>query len=311
MTTAAAPADAPAADAAARARAGVVYSVGAYTIWGLLPLYLRLVKSVPPLELLTHRVIWSVVLVLATLGLRRRWGWVPGVLRSPRVMAGFAASATALSLNWFLYVWSVSVDRVVDASLGYFINPLFSIALGAVVLKERLSPARRAGVALASLGVLWLTIQLHQVPWIGLGLAASFGCYGLLRKTARLGALEGLAMETMLLLPAAVIVLGWIVAHGQSRFVAAGTGTRLLVVLAGPLTALPLALFAAGARRIPLSLVGLLQYVGPTLQLAVGVLVAHEPFGGKKLAGYGLIWAGFAVASAEGLRAAISPTSRA
>jgi chloramphenicol-sensitive protein RarD len=252
-----------------------------------------------------HRVVWSVLLLLVVLGVRRRWAWLPAVLRTPSTLASFIASAAVLSLNWFLYVWSVGAGRVVDASLGYFINPLFSVALGALLLKERLSPARRLGVALAGLGVLWLTIQLRQIPWIGLGLAASFGTYGLLRKTAALETLEGLALETMLLLPVAAGGLGWLVAHGESRFVGAASGMRVLIVLAGPITVAPLLLFAAGARRIPLSLVGMLQYIGPTLQLLVGVVVEHEPFGGTRLVGYALIWLGFGLASAESLRGSL------
>jgi chloramphenicol-sensitive protein RarD len=292
--------------AAPNARAGVIYGLGAYTLWGLFPLYLRLVREVAPVEFLMHRIVWSAVLLCAILAVRRQWGWLRLAFRSPRgprILGSFAASALFLSLNWFVYVWAAHADRVVDASLGYFINPLVSVALGAAFLGERLRRAQTVAVALASLGVVWLIVQVGQIPWIGLALAGSFGMYGLLRKTAALGALEGLALETLLLFPVAVATLGWLAAHGRSGFVSGGSATRLFVLLAGPATTVPLLLFAASARRLPLWVLGLLQYVGPTLQLLSGVLVLGEPFGGAKLVGYGFIWLGFGVASVDGLRA--------
>ncbi|MEO8211641.1 MAG: EamA family transporter RarD [Myxococcales bacterium] len=299
-------------DAAARRRTGIVYSLGAYTCWGLMPLYLRLVNSVPPLEFLMHRMIWSLVVVVVILAVRRQWTWLGEVLRAPRVLGAFAFSAAVLSVNWFLFVWAVHARRIVDASLGYFINPLITVALGALFLNERLRRAQAVAVALAAGGVLWLIVQVGQVPWLGLGLAFSFGLYGLLRKTAALGALEGLALETLLLSPVALVTLGWLAAHGENRFLTAPALTRVGVLMAGPMTTVPLLLFAAGARRIPLSLVGLLQYLGPTLQLLLGVLVMHEPFDAGKLAGYAFIWAGFLLASMDGLRqgAAAAPNRR-
>ncbi len=283
-------------------RTGVIYSLAAYTFWGLFPLYLRLVRDVAPLEFLMHRMLWSVLLLFAILAIRGQWAWLRTAFRSPAILRGCIATAAVLSINWFVYVWAAHAGRVVDASLGYFINPLFSVALGAVFLKERLRRAQAMAVGLAFLGVLWLVVQVGQVPWIGLALAASFGTYGLLRKTAALGALEGLALETLLLAPFAAGFLTWLAAEGQSRFVTGGAGTKVLVMLAGPITTVPLLLFVAGARRIPLSLLGLLQYVGPTLQLLVGVVVFSEPFGGTKLIGYSMIWLAFALASVDGLR---------
>jgi len=198
----------------------------------------------------------------------------------------------------------MDAGQVVDASLGYFINPLVTVALGALVLKERLSRSQLVAVALAAVGVCWLIVQVGQIPWVGLTLAASFATYGLLRKTAALGALEGLAVETLLLSPVAVATLGWFVRQGRSEFVAAGWGTRALVMLAGPLTSVPLLLFAAGARRMPMSILGLLQYLSPTMQLLLGVLLLHEPFNTGKLVGYAFIWSGFAVASVDSVRSA-------
>ena len=206
-------------DAASEARAGVLYSLGAYTLWGLLPLYLRLVREVAPVEVLLHRVLWSVLFVFGLLAVRGQWAFLGTALRSPATLRTFGASAAVLSLNWYVFVWAVDAGRVVDASLGYFINPLFSVALGAIFLKERLRGAQMVAVALAFVGVLWLVIQVGQVPWVGLLLAASFGTYGLLRKTAPLGTMEGLALETLMLAPIAVATLAWMALHGQSRFV--------------------------------------------------------------------------------------------
>jgi chloramphenicol-sensitive protein RarD len=284
-------------------RQGVLFSLGAYTMWGLFPLYLRLVRTVAPVEFVIYRMLLSLGVVLVLLTARRKWSWLAAAFRSPAILLASLASAAVLSANWFTFVWAVDRNRIVDASLGYFINPLVSIALGAVALGERLSRARAAAVALAFLGVLWLAIQVHQIPWIGIILAATFGTYGLLRKVAALGALEGLALETLLLSPLAAAALLYLARSGGNHFAAAGIRERLLILAAGPVTAIPLLLFAAGARRLPLYLVGMLQYVGPTLQLLVGVVVGHEAFQVPKLLGYALIWLGFLVATMDAVRA--------
>jgi chloramphenicol-sensitive protein RarD len=222
-------------------------------------------------------------------------------LRQPKVLAGFTASALLLSANWFIYIWAVNAGRVVDASLGYFINPLFSVMLGYLVLKERLRAGQWVAVGIAALGVLWLTVKAGALPWIGLSLAATFGAYGLMRKTAALDALEGLSLETALLAPIAAVALAWLAQHGQAAFVHADAHQWALLLAAGPITAIPLLCFAAGARRIPLSLLGLLQYIGPSLQLALGVLLWHEPFSAAKFAGYALIWSALALYTLEGV----------
>jgi len=276
--------------------------VAAFTIWGLLPLYLKTVADVTPLEVLVHRTVWAFVFVLVVLGARSQLGAVAGAWRAPATVASFVTSAAVLSVNWFLFVWAVNGGHTVDASLGYFINPLFSIALGALVLRERLARVQWLAVACAGCGVVWLTLRLGRPPWVGLGLAASFGTYGLLRKTSGLGALEGLALEASVLTPVGLAYAAWLTAHGACRFVTAGAATRLLLMAAGPLTAVPLIFFAAGARRIPLSLLGLLQYITPTLQFALGVFVYHEPFGPGQLVGYALIWIGFVVATIQSFR---------
>jgi chloramphenicol-sensitive protein RarD len=279
---------------------GIAYASAAYLLWGVFPIYFKALHGVAPLEILGHRIVWSLVVCAALLLALRRWQWLTGLWRRPRVLAGFVASSVMVAMNWFVYIWAVNADRVVDASLGYFINPLVNVLIGAVFLRERLRGAQWVAVAVAAAGVLWLTWQAGAVPWIGLVLALSFGLYGLLRKTAALGALEGLTLETMLLAPLAAAYLLWLAQSGQSEFVQADTTIRLLLAAAGPITAAPLLLFAAGARRIPFSTLGLLQYLGPTLQLLIGVWLYHEPFA-ERAFGYLLIWIALAVFSIEGV----------
>ncbi|MFC7515613.1 EamA family transporter RarD [Herbaspirillum sp. GCM10030257] len=280
---------------------GMLYAATAYALWGIFPLYFKSLQEVPPLEILLHRMVWSLAFVVVVLAWRRHWGWLRGVMRQPKVLAGFAASAVLLSSNWFIYIWAVNNGNVVEASLGYFINPLFNVLLGSLLLRERLRVVQWMAVALAACGVAWLTWHGGHLPWIALLLAATFAFYGLLRKTASLGALEGLALETLLLFPVAFIYLAVLASQGHNSFITASTSTQLLLAAAGPITAIPLLLFAAGARRIPLSLLGLLQYIGPTIQLLLGVWLYHEPFGGARLAGFALIWGALAVYSLEGL----------
>lgn len=282
-------------------RNGMLFAAASYVIWGLFPIYFKSLQAIPASEILLHRMVWSLVFVLLVLAWRRQWAWLADVVRRPKVLAGFSASALLLASNWFLYIWAVNNGRVVDSSLGYFINPLVNVLLGFVILRERLRPGQWAAVALAAGGVAWLTWQGGELPWIALVLAGTFACYGLLRKTAALGPLEGLSLETMLLSPCALVYLIWLTLHGQNAFLAAPSATQWLLVAAGPITAIPLLLFAAGARRIPFSTLGLLQYIGPTLQLLLGVWLYHEPFSGVRLIGFSLIWAALFVYSIEGL----------
>ena len=280
-------------------RLGIVYALIAYFIWGVLPLYLKALHAVPPLQIVAHRIAWSALLLVGVVTATRKLEFVRQVRARPRILLTFLASALGLSVNWLVYIWAVGQGRVVDASLGYFINPLFSVVLAVVVLKERLRALQWAAVALAGMGVLWLTVLVGQLPWIGLTLAASFGTYGLLRKTASVDALGGLTLETLLLLPPSLLYLLSVSASGHSAWASADVSLRSLLVAAGPITAIPLVSFAAGARRIPLSLVGILQYLGPTLQLGLGVFVFHEHLNGAKLAGFALIWLGLVVYAGE------------
>ncbi|MEO8408399.1 MAG: EamA family transporter RarD [Oxalobacteraceae bacterium] len=282
-------------------RSGIFFAATAYVLWGLFPLYFKLLQTIPASQILMHRIIWSLAFVLVLLAWRRQWKWLPKVVRQPRVLLGFGASALLLSTNWLIYIWAVNNGRVVDASLGYFITPLVNVLFGYLLLKERLRPLQWAAIALAAAGVAWLTWQSGQLPWIGLALAATFGTYGLLRKTAALGPLEGLTLETLLLVPLALGYLALLGLQDQNSFHSAPAATRWLLAAAGPITAIPLLLFAAGARRIPLSTLGFLQYIAPTLQLLLGVWLYREPFGGARLIGFITIWTALAVYSAEGL----------
>jgi chloramphenicol-sensitive protein RarD len=282
-------------------RTGILSAASAFLCWGLFPLYFHAIGEVPPLQILAHRMLWSLLFLLIVLAVRRQWAWLK-LLRQPRVVASFIASAVLLSVNWLIYIWAVNNGHVIEASLGYFINPLVNISLGYLLLKERLRPAQWMAIGVAALGVAWLTWQAGTVPWIALALAFSFGGYGLLRKTAALGALEGLSFETMVLFPLAAAYVAWLTVHGQNAFINTdSTSTRLLLAAAGPITAIPLLLFASGARQIPLSVLGLLQYLSPTLQFLLGVWMFHEAFTADRLAGFALIWGALALFAIEGL----------
>ncbi|MDQ1830073.1 EamA family transporter RarD [Massilia scottii] len=283
-------------------RTGILSAALAFLCWGLFPLYFHALKEVPPAQIMGHRVLWSLLFLVIVLTIRQQWKWLGALRQQPRVVASFALSALLLSFNWLLYIWAVNSGHVIEASLGYFINPLFNVMLGYLVLKERLRIGQWAAIALATCGVLWLTWQAGRMPWIALLLAASFGGYGLLRKTASLGALEGLSFETMLLFPFALGFVIWLTMTGDNAFLnSPSNGTRWLLIASGPITAIPLLLFASGARKIPLSVLGLLQYIGPTIQLSLGIFLFHEAFTQERMIGFAIIWSALALYAAEGL----------
>lgn len=281
---------------------GVLFAVGAYLCWGFFPIYWRLLKQVPAMEILAHRMVWSLVFLAALLAGLRRWAWLKDALRQPKTVLTFAASAALLSANWFIYIWAVNAGHIVETSLGYFINPLVNVLLGVAFLKERLRVWQKLAVLVAATGVLYLGISYGQVPWISLSLGISFGFYGLIRKLAKLASLEGLFLETALL---SVFALGFLVfegAHGRSSF-GAGSSAQINALLmgAGVATAVPLLLFAGAARRIPLVTIGVLQYMAPTIQLLLGVLVYGEPFDHRRALGFGMVWFALLIYSVEGL----------
>jgi len=277
---------------------GLVSAALAYVLWGLFPLYFHQLARVDAFAIVLHRSLWCFVFVWIVLLARRQWRWLAGVAREPRTLARFAASALLLSTNWMLYVWAVNHGQVVEASLGYFINPLVNVMLGTWVLHERPRPLQWLAVGVAAAGVAWLTLTLGRPPWIALGLALSFGVYGLLRKTATLGPLEGLALETTITAPIALVGL---LALGSGSLFRGLAGADVgWLLLAGPITAVPLLLFAHGARRVTMATLGTLQYLSPSLQFALGVWLYGEPLAPERLIGFAAIWTALVLYSADG-----------
>lgn len=279
---------------------GVLYAAGAYTAWGLLPIFWKALAGVPALEILANRVVWALVAALGLGFLRGSWGWLAPALRSRRALLIFTLTAALLSFNWGLYIWAVNDGHVVETSLGYFINPLVNVFLGVVFLRERLRPGQALAIMVALAGVLFLTMTYGAPPWIALALAGSFGAYGLLRKTAPLASLEGFTLETMVMfLPALAFLIFTEATTGGALF-HVSLGTNLLLVASGVITAVPLLLFAAGARMVTMTTLGLLQYIAPTLQFLLGVLVYGETLTPQRLIGFAIVWAALAIYSLEG-----------
>ena len=268
---------------------GVLYGLGAYLMWGFFPLYFKLLQDVPATEILGNRIVWSFFFLAGIITLRKDWEIMRRTALKPRTLLIYTISACLLAVNWLIYVWGVNAGFIVETSLGYFINPLLNVVLGVVFLRERLRAWQWVPVGLATLGVIYLTVNYGQLPWIALALAFSFGMYGLVKKTAPLGSLHGLTLETgILFLPATLYLL--LVANGDTT----GSYTPLTLVLLvgiGVVTAVPLLMFGVAARSIDLSLLGILQYVAPTCQFLLGVLVFNELFTSVRLVGFSLIWA--------------------
>ncbi|HEX6937667.1 MAG TPA: EamA family transporter RarD [Actinomycetes bacterium] len=285
-------------------RRGTAYGVACYFLWGLFPLYWPLLEPAGSVEILGHRIVWSLAFVLGVLAARRSWSWVRPLLDDPVSLARMTLAAVLIAGNWCLYIWGVNNEHVVETSLGYFINPVVTVLIGVLVLQERLRPMQWGAVGLGALAVVVLTVDYGRPPWIALGLAFSFATYGLLKKQvgARVGAVQSLTVETaVLFLPA----LGWLVyleSQGGGQLGHSGVGHGLLLASAGVATAVPLLFFAAAARRVPLSLLGMLQYLAPVLQFLTGVLLYDEPMPASRLAGFALVWAALAVLTADGLR---------
>jgi chloramphenicol-sensitive protein RarD len=285
-------------------RRGAVYGVAAYLLWGLFPLYWPLLEPAGSVEILAHRIVWSLVFVLGVLAVTRSWGWIRSLSSDRASLARMTLAAVLIAGNWCLYIWGVNNEHVVETSLGYFINPVVTVLIGVLVLQERLRPAQWAAIGLGTVAVLVLTVDYGRPPWIALGLAFSFATYGLLKKQVgvRVGAVQSLTVETaVLFLPA----LGWLLyleSTGEGQLGHSGLGHGLLLASAGVATAIPLLFFAAAARRVPLSVLGMLQYLAPVLQFLTGVLLYDEPMPASRLAGFALVWAALALLTFDSLR---------
>ncbi|WBH17548.1 EamA family transporter RarD [Sphingomonas radiodurans] len=287
------------------ARGGLLLALGAYAMWGVLPLYFRLLAAVPPLEVLAHRVIWSVVLLIIVVTVLRRWPSIRDAMTA-RTLAMLAASATLIAINWLIFIWAVNNQHALAGSLGYFINPLINVALGVVVLGERLRRLQGVAIGIAAVGVVAMALVALDTLWISLSLAVTFGVYGLVRKVVAIDSLGGLTLETMMLAPVSLGYALVLAGTGTGAF-GQSSGTDVLLVLLGVVTAAPLLMFAAAARRLPYSSMALLQYVAPTLQFIVAVAVFGEPLLPLHLLVFALIWAGCAVFAWDSVRAAREP----
>lgn len=285
-------------------RAGLLYGIGAYGMWGLVPLFWPLLEPSGAVEILAHRMVWSLGVVGIALLVLRRWAWIGELLRQPRRLGLIAIAAAVISVNWGLYIWSVNNGHVVEASLGYFINPLVTIAMGVLLLGERLRPAQWAAVATGFAAVLVLAIGYGQPPWISLVLAFSFATYGPAKKKVDMGGLESLAAETAVLFVPALGFLLWLGASGDATFLSGGAGHGALLAATGLVTAIPLVCFGAAAIRVPLSVLGLLQYLAPVFQFALGILYFHEAMPPERWAGFALVWVALILLTWDALRTA-------
>jgi chloramphenicol-sensitive protein RarD len=283
-------------------RRGYVFGFVAYTIWGFFPLYWKLLASVGPIEILAHRIVWSALFVTVLLLGMRHWRFLKDLARRPRTLAGITLAAIVIAINWGMYIYGVNSGHVVETSLGYYINPLVTVLLGVVVLRERLRGAQWAALAVGAVAVTVLTVDYGRLPWIALTLAVSFALYGLVKKSLALPAVEGLFVESLALTGPALVYLGWLATHQTSTVGRLSAVQTTLLLLSGAVTGIPLLLFAGAANRIPLSGLGLLQYLTPTLQLGLGVLIYHEPLPPAQLAGFALVWAALAVFTWDGIR---------
>ena len=279
---------------------GLLNAMLAYAIWGLFPLFWRLLQAIPASQIVAHRIIWSWLVLMAVVLLTRQWRAFRSVI-DRRVLISYSASALIISVNWLVYIWAVNANHVVETSLGYFINPLISVFFGTVFFKEKLRPLHWLSLAIATAGVVYLTFHYGRIPWIALALAVTFSLYGLIKKVAPLQSLFGLTLETaVLVLPAfGFLLLGE--QQGNGAFTSIHFHTYLLLLLAGIVTAVPLLLFASAAQRIPLTLIGILQYIAPTMQILLGIFFFHEPFSATQLTGFGMVWIALAIFVASSL----------
>jgi chloramphenicol-sensitive protein RarD len=279
---------------------GIWYAVGAYVFWGLFPVYWKVLGHIPALQLLGHRIVWSFLLLLVVILVARQWREFRASLNR-RVLIIYSVAAVLIAINWLTYVWAIGAGFIVETSLGYFINPLLSVLFGVIFLRERMRPLQWIPIALAAAGVLYLTFAYGSLPWIALTLAISFSIYGLVKKTAPLGSFHGLTLETAILFVPALIFLIYSEFAGTGAFMHSPAYVNLMLFGAGVVTVIPLLLFASAARRIPLTSIGVLQYINPTMQFLLGTLVYKEPFNQHRLIGFAIVWAALILYGAEGL----------
>lgn len=269
---------------------GILNGIATYILWGLFPIYWKWLHEVPALQIIGHRISWSFILLIVVILLSRQWQSFRSVALTPKTIGIYSVAAVLLSVNWLVYVWGVNAGFIVETSLGYFINPLFSVLLGVVFLRERLRPVQWIPVALVTAGVIYLTVTYGRPPWIALSLAFTFGLYGLVKKLAPLGSLYGLTLETGLVFPIALLYLAFVGFTGTGSFLRDGLRTDFLLIGTGAVTSIPLLLFASAARQIPLTMIGILQYIAPTMQFLIGVFLYHETFDQTRLIGFSLVW---------------------
>ncbi|MGW1268829.1 EamA family transporter RarD [Streptomyces sp. NPDC002491] len=288
-------------------RIGLLNGFAAYGMWGLVPLFWPLLKPAGATEILAHRMVWSLAFVGVALLVVRRWAWAGELLRQPRRLALVVVAAAVITVNWGVYIWAVNSGHVVEASLGYFINPLVTIAMGVLILKERLRPVQWVAVGVGVAAVLVLTVGYGRPPWISLCLAFSFATYGLVKKKVNLGGVESLTAETAVQFLPALAYLIWLSAHGRATFSTEGAGHAALLASTGVVTALPLVCFGAAAIRVPLSTLGLLQYLAPVFQFLLGVVYFGEAMPAERWAGFGLVWLALVLLTADAWRFARRP----
>ncbi len=285
-------------------RSGLAFGLACYGIWGVLPLYFRLLDFASPLEIVANRALWTLLLCAGLLVWQRRLGQVRDVLRDKRRLGLLIVAAALIAGNWLVYVYAANFGHVLQASLGYYFNPLLTVMLGVVVLRERLRPMQWLAVGIGVIAVLIIGMDFGHVPWVALALAFTFGLYGLTKSFAgrSIGAVPSLTVETLVLAPLSLLVMSWMQVHGEAHLTGGGAGHTLLLLSTGLVTAVPLTFFAAAARRLPLSLVGMLQYIAPTLQLIVAVAIEHEPMSPARWVGFAVIWFALILISVDALR---------
>jgi chloramphenicol-sensitive protein RarD len=281
---------------------GVIYAIAAYTLWGVLPVYWKLIDSVFSMEILSNRIVWAFVFTIVIIGVTKQWEELKLIAKDKKQMLYIFIASILIAFNWGLYIWAVNSDKIVDASLGYYINPLLAVVLGVVIFKEKLSFLQGGALFIAAIGVIIKTMQYGKIPWISLGLAISFALYGATKKSIKANSIVGLTLETIMLTPAALAYIGVRQLSGVSAFQKEGVVVILLLIGAGVVTAVPLLLFASGARRLPMSVLGFTQYISPTISLVIGIFVYNEGFTAVDVVGFCFIWLALVVYSISQIR---------